>query len=106
LLQSPGTKNLVITAAGYSDDSVVQNLTVPSFSLGGVSLSGGKVTFGFTNATGLSFSVLGTNDLTAPITTWPVVGAVVETPSGSGHYEFIDSNPATNGTWFYRLRQP
>jgi hypothetical protein len=78
---------------------------IPS-SLGGVTLTGGKLKFTFTNATGLSFSVLATNDLTAPKANWPVVGAAVESPAGSGSYSFTNSSPATNGALFYLLRQP
>lgn len=73
--------------------------------LGGVKLAAGKFSFAFTNATGLSFSVLATNDLTAPLATWPVVGTVTESPAGSGNYQFTNS-PATNAELFYRLRQP
>ena len=62
--------------------------------------------FSFTNAPGLSFSVCATNTLTAPIATWPVVGTAVESPAGSGQYQFTDLNPATNSTLFYMLRQP
>ncbi len=62
--------------------------------------------FSFTNTSGLSFSVLGTNNLTAPVSTWPLVGHAVENPAGSGQYQFADPNPATNGTEFYILRQP
>jgi hypothetical protein len=78
---------------------------IPS-SLGGVTLTGGKLKFTFTNATGLSFSVLATNDLTAPKANWPVVGTAVESPAGSGSYSFTNSAPATNGALFYLLRQP
>jgi Protein of unknown function (DUF1533) len=74
--------------------------------LGGVMLTAsGKLTFSFTNATGLSFSVLATNDLTAPIATWPVVGPVVESPAGSGSYQYTNSS-TTNAQSFYILRQP
>ena len=62
--------------------------------------------FSFTNTSGLSFSILATNNLTAPVNTWPVVGTAVENPTGSGQYQFTDPNPATNGTQFYILRQP
>jgi len=62
--------------------------------------------FSFTNAPGLSFSVLGTNNLTAPPATWPLVGTTVENPAGSGHYQFTDLSPATNTARFYLLRQP
>jgi hypothetical protein len=62
--------------------------------------------FSFTNTSGLSFSVLSTNNLTAPIATWPVIGLALENPPSSGQYQFTDPNPATNGTQFYILRQP
>ena len=74
--------------------------------LGGVTLTGGKAKFAFTNATGLSFSVLATNNVSAPKDTWPVIGTAVESPVGSGNYQFTNSLPATNGTQFYLLRQP
>lgn len=74
--------------------------------LGGVTLTGGKLKFSFTNATGLSFSVLATNNLTAPRTNWPVVGQPVESPAGSGNYQYTNSAAATNAQLFYLLRQP
>ena len=105
LLQSPGSKTIVISATGYSDDSVVQTLAnVPSSILGGVKLSGGNMIFSFTNFTGLSFSVLATNNVAAPITNWPVVGQAIESPSGSGNYQF--TNSAATNNMFYILRQP
>ena len=70
------------------------------------SLIGGQLTFAFTNVSGLSFSVLGTNNLMTPSANWPVVGNAVENPPGSGNYQFTDSNPPTNGSRFYLLRQP
>ncbi len=105
LLQSPGSKTIVISATGYSDDSVVQTLAnVPSSILGGVKLSGGNMIFSFTNFTGLSFSVLATNNVAAPITNWPAVGQAIESPSGSGNYQF--TNSAATNNMFYILRQP
>ncbi len=106
LLQSPGLKSIVIAATGFSDDTVNQTISVLPSLLGGVVLHDGNLNFGFTNATGVSFSVLATNNLTAPIATWPVVGAPVEIPAGSGQYQFTDPNQVTNGTRFYFLRQP
>jgi len=50
--------------------------------------------------------VLSTNNLAAPVATWPVVGPAIENPSGSGHYQFTTPNPATNSAQFYILRQP
>ena len=62
--------------------------------------------FSFTNVPGLSFSVLGTNNIAAPKATWPLVGTAVESPAGSGKYQFTDPSPATNTARFYLLRQP
>ena len=74
--------------------------------LGGILLTAsGKLTFSFTNATGLSFSLLSTNDLTAPVSTWPVAGPAVENPAGSGSYQYTNS-ATTNAQSFYVLRQP
>ncbi|MGH7972850.1 MAG: DUF1533 domain-containing protein, partial [Limisphaerales bacterium] len=105
LLQGSGAKTITVTATGYSDDTLLQSIAVlQPLTIAGVSLSGGSMTFSFTNAPGLSFSVLATNQLTAPISTWPVIGAAVESPIGSGHYEYIDPSPATNSALYYILR--
>jgi PKD repeat protein len=64
------------------------------------------VQFAFTDASGLSFSILATNHLTAPISTWPVIGTATENPPGSGQYQFKDTTPATNSVRYYILRQP
>jgi len=107
LLQSPGAKSIVISAASYSDASVVQTIASKVGSiLGGVTMNNGIVSFTFTNYARLSFSVLATNNLSAPIATWPVIGAAVENPAGSGQYQFTEPNPATNSNLFYILRQP
>ena len=107
LLQGSGPRNIVVSATGYSADAVVQSIAgVTAPKLGGFSLSGGQFNFTFTSTTGLSFAVLATNNLAAPHSTWPAVGTAVESPAGSGHYQFSDPNPATNGTVYYRLRQP
>lgn len=82
------------------------NIPAPIRSILGVpQSSAGQFVFAFTNATGLSFSVLATNHITAPIATWPVVGQAIESPAGSGNYRYTDSS-ATNSTRFYILRQP
>jgi len=84
------------------------SITPGSLKLVAVSGSPGSsaVQFSFTNAPGLSFSVRGTNNVTAPTTNWPVIGHAVESPAGSGQYEFVDGTPATNSTEFYILSQP
>jgi hypothetical protein len=66
----------------------------------------GHAGFTFTNITGLSYSVQATDTISAPVATWPVIGVAVESPAGSGKYQFIDPSPATNSARFYLLRQP
>jgi hypothetical protein len=82
------------------------NIPAPILSLlTGTSVSGGKFIFGFTNATGLSFSVLATNNIAVPVASWPVIGPAIESPAGSGNYHFTNS-PATNSARYFILRQP
>jgi len=97
---------ITFTASGLTSvTSTNFNISAPIQSnLGGATLTGGKLKFFFTNATGLSFSVLATNNLTAPLTNWPVIGTAVEGPAGQ--YNFTNQNPATNANLFYILRQP
>jgi hypothetical protein len=99
---------VVATNAGGTSsgtDKTFTTLAVTPPNLGGVTFSSGAFRLAFTNATGASFSVLATNNLTAPRTNWPVVGHPVESPAGSGNYQFTNS-PATNGQEYYLLRQP
>ena len=92
------------TAAGSDKSFTTLAVTPPQ--LGSVIMSGGggSFHFGFTNATGATFSVLATNSLTIPLTNWPVVGHPIESPAGSGNYLF--TNSSTTNLQFYRLRQP
>jgi hypothetical protein len=82
------------------------NISAPVLPTIGGSVPGpGMFAVSFTNVTGLSFSILATNDITAPVSTWPVVGTAVESPAGSGNYWYTNSS-ATNGVQYYILRQP
>jgi len=95
------------TAGGLSVTSAPP-FTIPApiqSVLGGTSIGAGKLALNFTNATGLSFSILATNNITAPVSTWPVVGTAVESPAGSGNYSYTNS-AATNDMQFFLLRQP
>jgi phosphodiesterase/alkaline phosphatase D-like protein len=78
-------------------------LPVTPSQLGNVVINGGKLQFSFTNASGASFSILSTTNLTSP---WSVIGTAVESPAGSGNYQFTNSLPATNPATFYMWRQP
>ncbi|MDR3457649.1 MAG: DUF1533 domain-containing protein [Verrucomicrobiae bacterium] len=100
---SAGLNTIVVQAAGYSPNSTIQPVGFGPVLVGGTQLIGGKLKFNFTNATGLSYSILSTNIVTAPVPTWPVVGTPVEGPAGI--YGFTNATPATNAVQFYLLRQ-
>jgi hypothetical protein len=105
LLQAWGSKSIVVSATGYSAATVIQTIAgVTAPTLGGVSLSGGKVEFTFTYTTGLSVAVLGTTNLALPLDQWQILGHAAEGPVGS--YQFTDPNPATNAAMFYTVSAP
>ena len=91
--------SLTATSSSFNIPAPIQSV------LGGTKLSGGNMVFSFTNITGLSYSVLATNVISAPVATWPVVGTATESPAGSGKYQFTNS-VTTNAQLFYLLRQP
>jgi hypothetical protein len=81
------------------------NIPAPVYSvLHKANTANGNFTFAFTNSTGLVYSVLATNNIAAPVSTWPVIGTTVESPVGSGIYSFTNSVGA-NADLFYILRQ-
>ena len=104
LFNSNGFYENSLSDPGTGIDRSFTTLAVTSPKLVGTAFKSGAFRFTFTNATGASFSVLATNNLTSPLTNWPVVGQAVESPAGSGNYQFTNS-PGTNRQ-FYLLRQP
>jgi hypothetical protein len=77
---------------------------IPSPRLTGVALAGGGVRFSFTNTPAVSYTVLVSSNLTAPLTSWTVLGNPVEYPAG--HFQFTDTPPAGSPQRFYRVRSP
>jgi hypothetical protein len=61
--------------------------------------------FSFTNAPGLTFSVRATNNITAPRSTWPIIGTLTD-GSTAGLYQFVDPTPATNSSLYYIISEP
>jgi hypothetical protein len=97
---------ITFTSGSLSVTSSPFNIPAPIQSvLGGAKLTGTNFLFNFTNITGLSYSVLATNNLLVPLTNWPVVGHTIEIPAGSGKYSFTNTG-ATSGQMYYMLRQP
>jgi hypothetical protein len=100
--------NISFTSTGLTSvKSKTFSIPAPIRSLlKGSQVTGGAFTFNFTNITGLSYSVRSTNNIQAPILTWPIIGSPTENPAGSGHYQFSDPSHATNSDTFYILTQP
>jgi len=104
-----GTVVTIVFSSGSLAPATSSSFVIPKpvvSKLNQTKLVGGNLVFSFTNATGLSFSVLATNDVTAPLATWPVIGQAVENPTGSGNYQFTNSAPATNAELFELISQP
>jgi hypothetical protein len=102
--QGYGIDNLRLSASAFPS-TLIQPITInsSSFAVNGSGASA-AASFSFTNGAGLTFSVRATNDITAPKSTWPVIGTV--TDSGTpGLYQFVDPNPATNRR-FYLISLP
>jgi PKD repeat protein len=115
LYANPGTYTVTLVVTGPGGTSSATNtsyitvnagvITPISITRGSMHINAsGAATFAFTNAPNMSFSVRATNNLNAPVATWPVIGTPVESPAGT--YNFTDPNKATNATLFYIISQP
>jgi hypothetical protein len=74
--------------------------------LTGAGLTNGGFGFSFTNTPGASFTVFATTNPALPGNTWSNLGPAVESPAGSGHYQFTDPNATNAIQRFYRVRSP
>jgi fibronectin-binding autotransporter adhesin len=69
-------------------------------------LDDGTFQFGFTNQTGVGFTVFASTDVSLPFNNWSNLGPAVETPAASGQFQFTDSQATNNPQRFYRVRSP
>jgi hypothetical protein len=67
-------------------------------------LPGGAFQFGFTNSVGMGFTAFATTNIAAPSSNWTRLGFVPEV--SPGQFQFTDSQAATSGHRFYRVRAP
>jgi hypothetical protein len=74
--------------------------------VGGFVATGGGLRLGFTNVTGLQFTVLSTANLSAPVANWTAVGTMSESPAGSGLYGFTNAPVPGRASRYYRVRSP
>jgi hypothetical protein len=102
--------NTAIVARGriyVANDNRVYAFTVPVPPIllnSPVLLPGGAFQFSFTNTSGLSFTVLGTTNLTLALSNWTRLGGVQEI--APGQFQFNDVQGSSNETRFYRVSSP
>jgi hypothetical protein len=96
--QYNGSTGLVEAKIAFSGLTPVPRLTGMTW------LSNGAFQFGFTNLSGVTFTALGTTNLTVPLSNWTVLGPVTEIVPGQ--FQFTD-RAATNFPYrFYQIRSP
>jgi len=71
-----------------------------------IKLGDGSFHFSFSNPSGPSYHVLASTDVTAPLNTWTNLGAAIEMPSGSGNFQFTDSQAPNGFQRFYHVSSP
>ena len=69
-------------------------------------LGNGTFQFGFTNYTDTSFTVLASTNVALPAAIWTILGPAVETPAGSGNFQFGDPLATNYPQRFYRVKSP
>jgi Concanavalin A-like lectin/glucanases superfamily len=69
-------------------------------------LGNGTFQFGFTNLTGASFTVYASTNVALPFNQWSNLGAAVETPAGSGQFQFTDPGATNYPQRYYRVTSP
>jgi hypothetical protein len=69
---------------------------------------GGNSTFqfNFTNLSGASFTVFASTNLGLPPSEWSILGIALESPVGSGSFQFSDTQAGTSPRRFYRVSSP
>ena len=103
---SPRTGNITVLGQSIAVTQTNGVAVTPPTLTGGSILASGAFQMGFTAPTGLGFTVLSTTNLTLSVTNWTVAGTAVETPAGSGQYQFSDPAATNGGQRFYRVRSP
>jgi hypothetical protein len=69
-------------------------------------LGNGSVQLAFTNFSGALFTVLGSTNVALPFGDWSELGPALETPPGSGQFQFTDPQAANHPQRYYRVRSP
>jgi hypothetical protein len=102
---SAGLSHGVFLSFTTANTNAIQPLSFNLMAAGAAS-AGGVFQLSFTNLSGLNFTVLGTTNLATPLVNWTVLGSAVESPAGSGNYQFTDTQAKNQLTQFYRVSSP
>ena len=94
---------------GLMDMGAVEGIFNPAGSgllFGMKQLGNGTFQFGFTNYTDATFTVLASTNVTLPAALWTILGPAVETPAGSGNFQFSDPLATNYPQRYYRVKSP
>ena len=69
-------------------------------------LGNGSFQIAFANLSGPSYIMLATTNLALPLGSWSNLGPAVETPAGSGQFQFNDPQAPNHQQRFYRVKTP
>jgi hypothetical protein len=87
--------------------AVEVQIATASFPLTGLTWLGNRsFQFDLTNLPGGSFTVFATTNLALNFNTWSNLGPVLETPPGSGVFQFTDTHATNYPRRFYRVSSP
>ena len=89
---------------GSGADATFTTVAISQLQLASPALIGSVAfNFSFTNTSGVNFSVYTTTNLTG---NWTFLGYMMESPSGSGQYQFTDPQATNSAQRFYQVRWP
>jgi hypothetical protein len=95
------------SGGGFSYTRSTPTPPAPPILKGATQSGDGTLQLTFTNTPGYLFAVLGTTNLSLPLTNWLVLGQATYALSVPGSYQFTDPGAGTNQPYrFYLLRWP
>jgi hypothetical protein len=96
-----------VSGARVDIGAVEDQIASANFPLTGLTtLGSGSFQFNLPSLVGGSFTVFATTNLALPFNTWSNLGPVLETPVGSGVFQFTDTQATNYPRRFYRVSSP
>jgi predicted outer membrane repeat protein len=101
-----GFPRVLGTAPDFGAVEGIFNPAGPGFLTVVPELENGTFQFGFTNYEGMTQTILTTTNLALPLNQWTILGTAVETPAGSGNFQFTDPQTTNYLQRYYRATSP